>query len=169
MSHAVALKLHLFRSQTKECFSMRSGSVGRLNGRKPFPGLPWAQGWGARAMLRHLFEERSSAAPNCSTNQAPRQFVCTLPALGPPPARHMQLRRAWSRQQCFQVRGERVRSSPNLASSKQTIYGREDSPHHASSDTRCLSLSGRRRCHLVGICSAFLGLLGMDFSESGPV
>ena len=103
------------------------------------------------------------------TNQAPRQFMCTMSALDSPPARHMQLRRAWSRQQCFQVRGERVRSSPNLASSKQTIHGREDSPHHASSDTGCLSLSGRRRCHLVGICSAFLGLLGVDFSESGPV
>lgn len=58
-----------------------------------------------------------------------------------------------------------------FASSKQTNYSRKDSPHHASSDTRCLSLSGRRRCHLpaVGIRSAFLGLLGVDFSESGPV
>lgn len=114
-------------------------------------------------------KERSSAALNCSTNEMPGQSVCTLPALGSAPARHMQLRRARSRQQCFQVRGECVRSSPNLASSKQTIYGCEASPHHASRHTRCSSLSGRRRCHLVGICSAFLGLLGVDFSESGPV
>ena len=63
-----------------------------------------------------------------------------------------------------QVRGARVRSS--LKCLKQTILVVEGSQHRASRDTRRLNLSDRRRCHLVGICSALLGLLGGDLVKA---
>lgn len=65
----------------------------------------------------------------------------------------------------LQVRGARVRSS--LKGFEQTFVVVEGSQYHASRDTRRWNLSGKRRCHLVGICSAFLGLLGVDLVKAG--
>lgn len=48
-----------------------------------------------------------------------------------------------------------------------TIVVVEDSRCRANSKMPCASLSGKRRCHLVGICSAFLGLPGVGLVKAG--
>ena len=50
---------------------------------------------------------------------------------------------------------------------EQTMLVVQGSHRRAGRDMRCSSLSGKRRCHLVGICSAFLGLLGVGLVKAG--
>lgn len=68
--------------------------------RRPLPVLPWAQGLRARA-CSGILSKKKTISSRCTKAPMmyPGKLVSALPALSAPAARHMRLRRTWSRQQ----------------------------------------------------------------------